>query len=622
MHIEVPLNRLKFGQEDGAGINARVAGRLDGIEALAANIHANGQIEDLVIKKLDDEFYAVSNGNRRLAAFQMIYGADSVQPIGCTLHDVDEKKAFEFSLITAVTAEQLHPVDQYEGFTKLRVRGKTDEEIAHQYGMTAKQVRQALALGALSPMVRDSWRSGEIDTESAQGFTLADHKTQDEVLTKLRKEVEDPENYSDKIEADMVHDELDLDPHNVGHLLQFVGIEAYEARKGKVLTRDLFGIEHKVSDEKLLKKVADEKIDDICKVLVKEAGWAFAVPKRSVKQEWDYGKTKIEPVANAEEEARLIQLRRIIGDDDNMMLVDLSPDERAAWSEIQTIEAGIIARAFTPAMRAKAGCFVEVDFSGHLKIEYGRIKPAQKAAAAKVEKEERKKPVAAAGEAAAAKPAPEPTVLSNALKLRLESQLIAATRDGIARDPLLASSPFADVLARTICAMINPDHVFHMPDAVRTKLPTIRQALNATVFNEAIHVRFKAEDYFSSAPKGFVLKAIVEAINQDEARRLSGKTKAEIWKFALANVTKTGWLPKELRTVHYRGPGSEGYKKPAAAPAGKRSEPAAEEKTTVLPPKTAAKPKVTDRKKAPPRKAAAPAKKAAKKPAAKKRKAG
>jgi ParB family chromosome partitioning protein len=24
---------------------------------------------------------------------------------------------------------------------------------------------------------------------------------------------------------------------------------------------------------------------------------------------------------------------------------------------------------------------------------------------------------------------------------------------------------------------------------------------------------------------------------------------------------KTGWLPKELRTVHYKGPGSEGYKR-------------------------------------------------------------
>src|ERR1700722_5987803 len=177
MHIDVPLNRLKFGQEDGAGINARVAGRLDGIEALAANLHANGQIEDLIVKKFDDEFYSVSNGNRRLAAFHMIYGAESGKLIGCTLHDVDNKKAFEYSLTTAVTAQQLHPVDQYEGFAKLRdEEDKTEDEIARQYGLTEKEVRQALALGRLSPKIRDAWRKDEVRAETAQAFTLAkDH---------------------------------------------------------------------------------------------------------------------------------------------------------------------------------------------------------------------------------------------------------------------------------------------------------------------------------------------------------------------------------------------------------------------------------------------------------------
>ena len=43
MDLQVPLNRLKFGQEDGAGINARVAGRQDGIAELAANIYANAE---------------------------------------------------------------------------------------------------------------------------------------------------------------------------------------------------------------------------------------------------------------------------------------------------------------------------------------------------------------------------------------------------------------------------------------------------------------------------------------------------------------------------------------------------------------------------------------------------
>jgi hypothetical protein len=47
MDIKVPLKMLKFGHEDGEGINARVAGRDDGIAALAANLNANGQIENL-----------------------------------------------------------------------------------------------------------------------------------------------------------------------------------------------------------------------------------------------------------------------------------------------------------------------------------------------------------------------------------------------------------------------------------------------------------------------------------------------------------------------------------------------------------------------------------------------
>jgi hypothetical protein len=73
-----------------------------------------------VVKACGEGFYSVSNGNRRLAAFHMIYSPDSSEPIRCTLRDVDEDGAFEDSLTTAVTAKQLHPVDQYEAFARLR----------------------------------------------------------------------------------------------------------------------------------------------------------------------------------------------------------------------------------------------------------------------------------------------------------------------------------------------------------------------------------------------------------------------------------------------------------------------------------------------------------------------
>ncbi|MCK1536851.1 MULTISPECIES: transcriptional regulator [unclassified Bradyrhizobium] len=567
MDIKVPLKMLKFGHEDGEGINARVAGRDDGIAALAANLNANGQIENLVVKDAGDGFFSVANGNRRLAAFRMMYGEGADQPIGCTLHQVDNAKAFEYSLATAITAEQLHPVDQYEAFAKLKERGQTEEEIAQHYGLTVKYIRQRLAMGSLSPLVRQAWRSGEFDEGAAQAFTLAaDHAQQEKVLEKLRKDIAE-QNFGDgKIDADEVEGELRVDPNNIGYLLRFVGTDSYEAKNGKIITRDLFGHRHKVSDEKLLKKLADDKLEVACKWL-KSEGWSFATIGRP-NNSWDYGTTKIEPTPTAGEEARIEQLEKIIGGDNSLMISEMTADQVQACTELQAIQQAILDRAYTAEMRAKSGCWVDIDHNGELKVEYGKIKPKEKAAAAVVERTERKK-AAASQTAAEGKPAPESKVVSNALRQRLEAQLITATRDAIAGDPLLAESPLAEVMAKTICSMITPDRAYSMPDGVRTKLPTIRQVLDENVFNAAMAKRFDPKDYFSSAPKPLVLKAISEAINPDEARRLASKTKADIWKWALDNLAKTGWLPKELRTVHYKGPGSDGYKKPVPAAAAK-----------------------------------------------------
>jgi ParB family chromosome partitioning protein len=574
MDFQVPLNRLIFGQEDGAGINARVTGRDDGIAELAANIHVRGQIENLVVKRvagIADELYSVSNGNRRLAALHMIFGNDSAEPIRCTLRDVDEDGAFEDSLTTAVTARQLHPVDQYEAFARLRDKaGSTIEEIARRYGMSEREVEQALALGHLSPRIRDAWRKGELKTEVAKVFTLApDHKTQDEVLSALTGEHDGD---ACDIETYEIKEALKIGNDDSGRLVEFVGIDAYVARGGKV-TRDFFGTDHKVSDPKLAKAMAAERLKAECDKL-KKAGWSFALSDESVRNtRHTYAKLKAESSATEAEAVQLDELDAIFNPGHEVRhghfrsdsFFELSGVQQQAYLAYRELDRAIKLRAYTPKMMEKAGCFIGINDDGFLDIEYGYVKPEEKKAAAKIEQQEKRETAKAAATVARAvgKPAPESSVLSNALKQRLEAQLIAATRDAIAADPLLSTSPLAEVLAKTICAQIVPDRPFSMPDAVRTKLPSIRQALAPEIFKAAMAKRFEAENYFSSAPKAFVVRAIAEAINPDEARKASsGKTQPEIWKFALANLGKTGWLPKELRTVHYNGPGSEAFKKP------------------------------------------------------------
>lgn len=573
MDMIVPLNRLKFGQEDGAGINARVTGRDDGIAELAANIFARGQIENLVVKTCGEGFYSVSNGNRRLKAFHLMHGAESSEPIRCTLRDVDEDGAFEDSLTTAVTAKQLHPVDQYEAFARLRDRaGKTNEEIAREYGMSEREVDQALALGHLSPTIRDLWRKGEIKTDVAKAFTLApDHKAQDDIAAAFAERtggIFGIEDYD-------VKQSLKLGSDDLGRLVEFVGIDAYVARGGKV-NRDLFGTAHQVSDPKLVKSMAADKLKAECASLV-AAGWSFAVTSDSVKNtRYEYTELKVTAEPTPEETAKLTELDAVFNTEGDVAsgyyscdsFAELTGAQQTAYLAYQELERAIKLRAYTPKMMASAGCFVKIDNDGFLEIEFGRVKPKQKDAAAKVVKEEKKEQTKAAAKQAKAegKPAPESTTISNALKERLEMTLVGATRDAIIGEPLLVNSPLFEILARVTCAQIVAERAWGTPDAIRTKLPSIRQTLNPNVFNAALAKHFDAEDYFSSAPKVLVVKAIAEAVNQDEARKASAGGKADLAKFAHTNVVKTGWLPKELRTVHYRGPGSEGYKAPGAPP--------------------------------------------------------
>lgn len=570
-HLQVPLKNLRFGHEapNHPG-NARVSGRMDGIATLAANIHSRGQIEDLIV--FDDgvpDVYFVSDGNRSLAALRMIHGETSSELIDCKLRPAEQ--AFEDSLAVAVLGHKLHPVDEYEGFARLRdEKGKTEEEIALQYGLTDKQVQQVLALGDLAPLIRDAWRNKLIKADVAKAFTLApDHKTQVDIFERLAKQQQENERGLADLDDDDVKAELKVGDGDDGALVEFIGIDAYVAAGGKV-TPDLFGIDHKISDAKLAKKLATEKINEVCAALV-ASGWSFAVNSKTVKNSHEYSTLKVEAQPTPEERQRLAELETIFSDPDrNRDFDELAPHEQAAWTEYNKLEEAIELRPFTPAMKAKSGCFVELTWRGRLKIEYGKVKPAQKKAAEKeVKTAKREAAKAAPAGGGAAEPA-APTVISNALRDRLEAALVAGTRDAIATavDATdLLKSPLAQLLGKIVAAQITVNgSVYSMPDAVRTKLAAIRDALPASLINNAILKRFDAEDYFGNAPKPVLVKAITEAINPEEARKVAGKSKSELGKFALANLGKTGWVPKEMRTPHYVGPTI--IKSAAAEPAG------------------------------------------------------
>lgn len=568
-HLQVPLKNLRFGHEapNHPG-NARVQGREEGIAELAAHIHARGKIDDLLV--YDDgvpEVYFVANGNRSLAALRMIHTEQSEFLVDCKL--TTPEQAYEDSLAVAVLAKKFHPIDEYEGFALLLDKGKSEEEIGLQYGKTPREVQQVMALGHLSQKVRDAWRKGELKAGAAKAFTLAaDHAAQDKVLDQLRAEAQQRGDDMSGFDDYDVKEILEIDTDG-GMLVEFVGIDAYVARGGKV-TRDLFGMDHQISDLKLAQKMADERLVDECKRL-KDEGWSFAVPLKSVGgSQYNYTTMKAEPAPDEQETARLAELDNLLAIVSGTRYAQMPAEHQRAFVERHERRQAITSRAFTDKMRAKSGCFVSVNDDGLLDIVFGKVKPAQKEQAAKVAKEENKgkKKAAATAAAAAGAPAPEPTELSGALKERLEAQLVDATREAISAclDTDHLKSPLSQVMGRLICSQIkvNGASVYIHAPGLREKLPVMREAMPATVINNAILKHFDAAAYFGSAPKGFVIKAIAETINPDEARKAAQGSKRELAEFAIKNLKGTGWVPKELRTSHYVVPV---VKKPEPSPA-------------------------------------------------------
>jgi ParB family chromosome partitioning protein len=271
--------------------------------------------------------------------------------------------------------------------------------------------------------------------------------------------------------------------------------------------------------------------------------------------------------------------------------------------EQDLINETIAARGFTPAQRAKAGCFLKISSDGELLVEAGKVKPqeAKKVAASERAKTPGKKK---------APNKPGEVTLSNALAERLSRQMQAAISSAVKFDPVVAVSAmiagfasaghvvavsaggpaydkdaeknFAQVFAGAYKAPIESKMV--MLTEVVTKAisiavhsaeakPPIEGAgllamidvMNPKALNIAIAEAFDAKDYFGSIAGDAVVDAVRASMGDEYAAKVAKMDKAGKAAFATANVPGTGWLPKVLRTVHYAGP-VEGAAKAKPAP--------------------------------------------------------
>jgi ParB family chromosome partitioning protein len=535
----LPISQLRIDDK----INVRKIGRGADPEFIAS-IKAHGIQQPLIVRPNGKGHVVIAGGKRLEAAQWLVKDGEWAEdaPIPVNVVNVTDAEAREISLVENVVRQAMHPVDEYRAFAALNADKSEPldvDAIAARFGVARKLVEQRLALGALDETILTAWHKGDIDAEIAQAFTLCpSKKDQTRIYAKLTR----GENRF--INPYRVKQELKIDENNVGRYLNVIGVEAYEARGGKV-TRDLFGSDHVVSDPALVKTMVDEKLAETCKELVEKGGWAWAVTELP-HDRYRYRELQSQFKPTPDEKKQLAKFEAD-GENEN---IDTDANE-AASEAYDRLKGDILARSITAKQRAKAGCYVGIANDGTLSIAMGLITPKFGKNGKPVDQFENDGDKRAAASIAKGKQTRK-TTLTKALVDRLKEQRETAIKTALVAHP--HGTPLAIMLAGIIAAQINPGRWNAAPDQIKSKFDAIIDGIAPKVMNAAMRKTFDAKGYFEGAGKTFCLAAITEAVNADEARKVSKGKKGEIAKFALINVGKTGWLPKELRTSHYDGP--------------------------------------------------------------------
>jgi ParB family chromosome partitioning protein len=135
------------------------------LDELAASIAEKGLLEPIVVRFAPGGFEVVA-GNRRLEACKML----GMRSIPCHVVDLDDREAFEISLVENIQHETMNPIDEARAFKKY-----ADDygfggisQLAEKIGKSQGYISNRIRLLALPKAVRDDLIRRRISPSVAQ----------------------------------------------------------------------------------------------------------------------------------------------------------------------------------------------------------------------------------------------------------------------------------------------------------------------------------------------------------------------------------------------------------------------------------------------------------------------
>ncbi len=152
------------------------------VQELSKSITEHGLLNPIVVRIKNDFKYEIVAGNRRYMACKIL----GYKKIACHVIELDDKGAFEISLIENIQRKTLHQIEEAQAFHKYISEfgwgGAT--ELSKKIGKSVSYVTRRMRLLELPPDVIASITSSEIATSAAEELLTIKDRTMQSEITK------------------------------------------------------------------------------------------------------------------------------------------------------------------------------------------------------------------------------------------------------------------------------------------------------------------------------------------------------------------------------------------------------------------------------------------------------
>lgn len=374
----IPFNTLQLSPDNVRNIYDKAR-----ISLLAESIARVGLLQSLSVQPVledgnDTGRFSVIGGGRRFRALEQLVAAGrlpSDHPIPCV---PAAGIAADISLVENAEREALHPLDEFRAFKAMVDAGKSIEDTAAAYRVTATYVKQRMRMASASPKVLKAYEAEEIDLDQLMAFCATEnHKKQEAVLKAIKNG--SVHAYEHHIKRAVTEDTVSANDARA----RFIGVDNYQ-KAGGAVAADLFADEDHVflTDTALVAQMVDDKLAAARdEVLAKGWKWAVAAPSVSYadKQQLD----ELIPLDLTDEEQQHVTKL----EEELSTLQDISEPTKKQQKRLEAVEAELEAienrpPTFSPEDMARAGVFITLDHSGNLDFDYGYVRPEDQAEAA------------------------------------------------------------------------------------------------------------------------------------------------------------------------------------------------------------------------------------------------